>query len=89
MANGITIAADENRIFVIKAGSRAWYKPVETTLQSGDIIFVDRIPFEDVSTGRSFEVQFQQLKNNRIQLIIAGAGTLASIVTAYVAIRRL
>lgn len=88
-ANGTTIAADEDRIFVIKAGSKAWYKPEETSLQSGDIIFVDRNPFEDVSTGRNYELQLQQLKNNRTQLIISGVGALASIITAYVAVRRL
>ncbi|MFV1882895.1 MAG: SLBB domain-containing protein [Balneola sp.] len=89
LASGTTIAADEDRIFVIKAGSKAWYKPDETTVQSGDIIFVDRDPFEDVSTGRNYEVQIQQLRNTRTQLIITGIGTISSLVTAYVAIRRL
>ena len=89
LASGTTIAADEERIFVIKAGSKAWYKPDETTIQSGDIIFVDRDPFEDVSTGRVYDVQIQQLKNNRTQLIISGVGALASVLTAYVALRRL
>lgn len=89
LSDGITIAAEKERIFVIKAGSRAWYTPEEVELESGDIIFVDRTPFEDVSTGRNYEVQIQQLKNNRTQLIISGIGTLASLITAYVAIRRL
>lgn len=89
LANGITVGADKDRVFVIKAGSHAWYPPKETTLESGDIIFVDRIPFEDVSTGRNYEVQIQQLKNNRTQLIISGLGALAGIITAYVAIRKL
>lgn len=89
LADGVTIAADEERVFVIKAGSRAWYTPEEVELESGDIIFVDRIPFEDVSTGKNYAVQIQQLKNNRTQLIISGLGALASVITAYVAIRRL
>ena len=89
LASGTAIAANEDRIFVIKAGSKAWYKPEETTIQSGDIIFVDRDPFEDVSTGRNYELQLQQLKNNRTQLIISGVGALASVITAYVAVRRL
>lgn len=87
-ANGLTIAAETNRIYVIKAGSRAWYKPAETNLQSGDIIFVDRTPFEDVSTGRNFAIQTQQLRNSRTQLIIAGIGTAVSLITAYVAVTR-
>ncbi|MEQ9309366.1 MAG: SLBB domain-containing protein [Balneolaceae bacterium] len=89
LADGVTIAADKERVFVIKAGSRAWYAPNEVELESGDIIFVDRIPFEDVSTGKNYAVQIQQLKNNRTQLIISGLGALASVITAYVAIRRL
>jgi len=88
LASGLTIAAQEDRIFVIKSGSRAWYKPEETSLQSGDIIFVDRTPFEDVSTGRNYEIQLQQLKNTRTQLIIGGISTIVGIITAYVAIRR-
>lgn len=87
-ANGKTIAADINRVFVIKAGSHSWFKPVDTTIESGDIIFVDRIPFEDVSTGRNYSLQLQQLKNTRTQLWIAGIGTFVSIVTAYAAITR-
>lgn len=88
-AGGTTVAADRDRVFVIKAGSKTWYRPTDTNLQSGDIIFVDRVPFEDVSTGRNYSLQLQQLKNNRTQLWIAGVGTIASIVTAYAAVRRL
>ncbi len=88
-ANGLTIAADPNRIFVIKAGSRAWYHASETNLESGDIIFVDRIPFEDVSTGRNYIVEIQRLKNDRTRLIVQGVTAITSIVTAYVAVRRL
>lgn len=89
LASGTSIGADTDRIFIIKAGSQAWYSAEEISLESGDIIFVDRIPFEDVSTGRTYEIQLQQLRNNRTQLIIAGIGTLASVVTAFVAISRL
>jgi len=49
---------------------------------------VDRTPFEDVSTGRNYEIQLQQLKNTRTQLIIGGISTIVGIITAYVAIRR-
>lgn len=88
-ANGLTIAADPERVFIIKAGSRAWYRTSETELESGDIIFVDRIPFEDVSTGRIYETQLSQLKSERTRLILQGVTAITSIVTAYVAVRRL
>ena len=50
-ANGMTIAADKERIFIIKAGSRSWYNPDNTNIESGDIIFVDRIPLQDARSG--------------------------------------
>lgn len=89
LAGGTTVAADIQRIYVIKAGSNTWFYPQETRIESGDIIFVDRVPFEDVSSARNYQVQIEQLRNNRIQLIIAGIGTLASIFTAYAAIARI
>jgi hypothetical protein len=85
-AEGLSIAADEERIFIIKSGSRAWYSPDETNLQSGDIIFVDRIPFEDVSTGRNYSIQREQLKNQRIQLVMSGVATITGIITTFVAL---
>ena len=88
-ANGLTIAANPDRIYIIKAGSRAWYHPQETDLQSGDIIFVDRIPFEDVSTGRNYALELERQKSERVRLIMAGIGTVASLITAYVAVRNL
>ena len=88
-ANGMTIAADRERIFVIKAGSRSWYEPQETSIESGDIIFVDRIPFQDAKTGLQYQISIQELKNRRTQLIMTGISALTSVVTAYVAVRRL
>jgi protein involved in polysaccharide export with SLBB domain len=88
-ANGLTIAADPDRVFIIKAGSRAWYPSTEIELESGDIIFVDRIPFEDISTGRNYAINLQRLKTDRTRLILAGISAATSIVTVYVAVRRL
>ena len=88
-ANGLTIAADPNRIYIIKAGSRAWYRTSETVLESGDIIFVDRIPFEDVSTGRNYNLELERQKSERVRLIMTGLSTMASLITAYVAVKRL
>ncbi len=88
-ANGMTIAADKERIFIIKAGSRSWYEPQQTNIESGDIIFVDRIPFQDAKTGLEYQVSIQELKNRRTQLIMTGISALTSIITAYVAVRRL
>ena len=88
-ANGMTIAADRERIFIIKAGSRSWYYPDKTILESGDIIFVDRIPLQDARSGLQNQINIETLKNRRVQLIMSGVGALTSIITAYVAVRRL
>ena len=88
-ANGMTIAADKERIFIIKAGSRSWYYPDKTILESGDIIFVDRIPLQDARSGLQNQINIETLKNRRVQLIMSGVGALTSIITAYVAVRRL
>ena len=88
-ANDLTIAADPNRIYIIKAGSRAWYRTSETVIESGDIIFVDRIPFEDVSTGRNYNLALERQKTERVRLIMTGLSTMASLITAYVAVKRL
>lgn len=87
-AGGFALAADQKRIFIIKAGINTWFKPNETKLESGDKIFVDREPYEELNALRQYEVQKQQLKNTRIQLIMTGLTTITSIITAYVAITR-
>lgn len=87
-ASGYTVAANKERVFVIKAGSRTWYRPNETELVSGDIIFVDRESLVDVNSARNYELQRQQLKNNRIQLVLAAIGTVTGIITTYVAVTR-
>lgn len=87
-AGGTTIAANKNRVFIIKAGSRAWYKTTEAGIESGDIIFVDRVPFEDVSTSRNYLLQLHSLKNSRTSLILAAISTVATVVTTYVAVTR-
>jgi protein involved in polysaccharide export with SLBB domain len=87
-AGNFALAADKERVFIIKAGINTWYKPSETNLESGDKIFVDRKPYEELNALRSYEIQKQQLKNTRIQLVMTGLTTITSIITAYVAITR-
>ena len=82
------MAANKERVFVIKAGSRAWYKPEDTMLSSGDIIFVDREPLVDATSARNYNLQLEQLKNSRISLILAAIGTVTGIITTYVALTR-
>lgn len=87
-AGGFALASDPDRVFVIKAGSNAWMRPSETTLQSGDLIFVDRQPFESIDMVRDQDFRRRELRNRNIQLVFSGLATVASIITAYVAVTR-
>jgi len=87
-AGGMTIAADPERVFIIKAGSRAWKPPSETSLQSGDIIFVDRVPFDEFQAARSYDIQVRNLRRSNLQLVLTTVSTITAVVTTYVAITR-
>ena len=87
-AGGMTIAADTDRVFIIKAGSRAWKNPDETTLQSGDIIFVDRVPYDEFQAARSYDIQVRNLRRSNLQLVLTTVSTITAVITTIVAIRR-
>lgn len=87
-AGGLSIAANPERIFVIKAGSRSWKQPGETTLESGDMIFVDRTPFDELNAQRNYDIQRRNLRQGNLQLILTTISTITAVVTTYVALRR-
>lgn len=74
-AGGFTIAANPKRVFVIKAGSKSWYRPKQTHIQSGDMIFVDRVPYENLNLERDYKIQKKNLTNARISLILSAIST--------------
>lgn len=86
-AGGFALAANKERIFIIKAGNNTWYRPEETELSTGDRIFVDRIPYDELNAQRTYQTQRDQVKNSRIQLILTGITTITGIITTYVAIK--
>lgn len=88
-AGGFSLSADKDRVFILKAGNSTWYRVGETNLESGDRIFVDRLPVEELNAQRTYEIQRAQLRNQRTQLIMTGITTITGIITTYVAIRRL
>lgn len=87
-AGGYTAAADKNRIFVIKAGSMVWQRFEETTIESGDMIYVDRIPRETFVSARQFELTRIQQRNSTAQVIISGIAAIAGIITTLVVINQ-
>ncbi|MEX0929683.1 MAG: SLBB domain-containing protein, partial [Balneolales bacterium] len=74
-AGGLALAAEPDRIFIIKAGTKSWYEPGETRLQSGDMIFVDRTPYEELNAKRAYENQRQGIINSRISLVLSAIST--------------
>jgi|TARA_R100000388_G_scaffold95025_2_gene85714 protein involved in polysaccharide export with SLBB domain len=88
-AGGFALSADKERVFVIKSGNATWYKPGETEIESGDRIFVDRQPVEELNALRAYKVQQAQLRNTRTQLIMTAITTITGIITTYVAIQNI
>ncbi|MCH8556536.1 MAG: SLBB domain-containing protein [Balneolia bacterium] len=87
-AGGFSLAADSDRTFIIKARNNGWYKPGETSIEPGDMIFVDRQPLESLALERQELFHRREIRNRNIQLIFSGLATITSVITAYVAIRR-
>lgn len=94
---GLSEAADENRVFVIKNNTKEWRRPTETELNSGDIIFVDRKPLLSYQLSESLDLERQsillqerqvklQRRSSTFQIAFAAIGTVASVVTTYLLI---
>jgi len=87
-AGGMSISADPERIYIIKAGNRAWKLPEETNLESGDMIYVDRVPYDELNAMRNYDIQLRNLRRSNLQLILTTVSTITAVVTTYVAITR-
>lgn len=87
-AGNFALAAVEDRVFIIKSGTYSWYRADQTTLESGDLIFVDRMPYEELQSAREYELRKRELRRNTVQIVFAGIATIASVITAYVAVTR-
>ncbi len=87
-AGGFSLIADTERLYVIKAGSRAWKNPEDTTIESGDMIFVDRVPFDELNAMRNYDLQLRNLRRSNLQLILTTVSTITAVITTYVAITR-
>jgi protein involved in polysaccharide export with SLBB domain len=81
-AGGVTNAADANRIFIIKAGTLSWYKPEDTKLESGDLIFVDRVPYANFDTKTQIDISRNNLKLSIWSLVISAIGTTTILISA-------
>lgn len=73
-AGGFSLAADENDTRVIKFNSRGWYKPDETTVESGDFVYVPK------EVNEPFSVT--------VGLIAQIAGVILGVLTTYILIEQ-
>jgi polysaccharide export outer membrane protein len=88
IAGGKALAADSDRVFIIKAGSRTWHEVGSIPIEPGDMVFVDRVPYETVQTKRQFELTQAQQRNNTYSLILSTVATVTSIITTAILISR-
>lgn len=86
-AGSYALAADIGRVFVIKAGSMQWQAVGTTEIESGDKIFVDRIPLSTQANElqlKLIDVQKEQVKNQRfsayVQIFTSLAATISTII---------
>lgn len=87
-AGGLALSADEDRIFIVKAQTDAWFRPGDVRIEPGDLVFVDRVPFDELQAARAYDLQKRAQRNSNIQLIMTGLTTITSIITAYIAVTR-
>lgn len=87
-AGGTALAAETERVFIIKAGSRTWYKADDVLIEPGDMVFVDRVPYDNVQSKRQFELLQAQQRNNNYALILSSVATITSIITTAILISR-
>jgi len=87
-AGDFALSADEERIFVIKSGTNSWFRPDNARIEPGDLVFVDRVPFDELQAARNYDLQKRSQRNSNIQLIMTGLTTITSIITAYIAVSR-
>src|SRR5690606_8003587 len=56
---GYTLSSDRKKLYLIKAGSLSWADARNSTIESGDMIYVDRTLLDDNVQRRNFLVQRQ------------------------------
>ncbi len=87
-AGGTALAAETERVFIIKAGSRTWHKADDAVIEPGDMIFVDRVPYDNVQSKRQFELLQAQQRNNNYALMLSTVATITSIITTAILFSR-
>ncbi len=76
---GYSLSANQKKVYVIKAGTKTWADARNTTVESGDRIYVDRHPFDDLNQQRMYRVQRQGLITSALTVLFSAVSTTVAI----------
>jgi len=82
-AGGFSISANRKNVYLIKAGSRNWVNALDSNIESGDWIYVDRIPLDDLTQQRLFRIQRQGLYTAAFTALVSAVSTTIAILIYY------
>jgi polysaccharide export outer membrane protein len=66
---GFSLSADTSKVYLIKAGTKTWMDARQTSVASGDWIYVDRIPLDDLAQQRQYDLLKESYDLQRQSLI--------------------
>lgn len=82
-AGGFSISADPKKVYLIKAGTKTWTDARTATIESGDWIYVDRVPLDDLNQRRLYKVQRQGLLTSALTVLFSAMSTTITILIYY------
>ena len=85
-------------MFVIKSEGRGWDPRERAVSESGDIVFVDRIPFTESTARQTLELSREALeldreiaestrKRTNVQVVLTVINSTMAVITTYILIR--
>jgi protein involved in polysaccharide export with SLBB domain len=77
-SGGFSISSNPKKIYVIKAGTLAWSEASNATIESGDMVYVDRILLDDNLQRRAFIRQSQSLYTSIVLSLVTTTLTVIS-----------
>lgn len=80
---GYSISANPKKVYVIKAGTRTWMDARDSMIESGDWVYVDRHPLDDLNQQRMYRVQRQGLITSALTVLFSAVSTTVAILIYY------
>ncbi len=77
-SGGLALSSNPKKVYVIKAGSLAWIEASEAIIESGDMIYVDRVMLDDNIQRRAFIRQSQSLYTSIVLSLVTTTLTVIS-----------